>query len=276
MAVTQACVVFPAGPDGRRSTSSFGRAVVADALRAADPAGALGAEQETNWRSGYLTHFRRLIEAGLTSRAAALSIAGDGLDSVHRRMRAVLADGSETGIDDLLTASAGHGLQTVTVRGTAEPDTELGLPYRGSVLRGDELLRRLDAWVSAGIIEPSCADAVGAVAAHPEWLSLPGRTVVVLGAGSEIGPLPVLMRWGATAAGIDLAGQRLWERVLDVAHAGAGPCSSRLAMAQPAQPPRPARARPAARVPRPARDPRPAHRGKQTRPPTTRRSATIT
>ncbi|HUJ05950.1 MAG TPA: hypothetical protein VLX31_07560 [Streptosporangiaceae bacterium] len=220
--MTQASVVFPAGPDGRRSTSAFGRAVVADALRGTDPAGALGAEQETNWRSGYLTHFRRLIEAGLTSTDAALSIAGDGLESVHRRMRAVLADGSETGIDDLLTTPAGDGLRTVAVRGTAEPGTELALPYRGSVLRGDELLRRLDAWVSAGIIEPSCADAVGAVAAHPEWLSLPGRTVAALGAGSEIGPLPVLLRWGATAAGIDLPGQRLWERVLDMARAGAG------------------------------------------------------
>jgi hypothetical protein len=54
-------VVFPASADGRRSTSALGRAVVADALRPVDPAGALGAEHETNWRSGYLVHFRRLI-----------------------------------------------------------------------------------------------------------------------------------------------------------------------------------------------------------------------
>ena len=61
-------VVFPAAADGRRSTSALGRAVVADALRPVDPAGALGAEHETNWRSGYLVHFRRLIEAGLASK----------------------------------------------------------------------------------------------------------------------------------------------------------------------------------------------------------------
>jgi hypothetical protein len=46
--------------------------------------------------------------------------------------------------------------------------------------------------------------------------------VAVLGAGSEIGPLPVLLRWGATVAGIDLPEPRIWERVLQVARSGAG------------------------------------------------------
>ncbi len=50
-------VVFPAGPDGRRSTAALGRAVVADALRPVDPVGARAANQETNWRAGYITHF---------------------------------------------------------------------------------------------------------------------------------------------------------------------------------------------------------------------------
>ena len=59
-------VVFPAGPDGRRSTAALGRAVVADALRPVDPAGALAAEQEPTWRAGYHGHFRRQVEAGQT------------------------------------------------------------------------------------------------------------------------------------------------------------------------------------------------------------------
>ena len=196
--------------------------MIADALRRTDPAGALGAEQETNWRSGYLTHFRRLIEAGLSSPDAALAIAADGLASVHGRMRAVLTDAEETGLDGLLTRPARHQFATATVQGTEQAEAELSLPYRGERLRGDDLARRLDAWVAAGIIEQSCADAVGTVAAHPEWLSLPGRAVAVLGAGSEIGPLPVLLRWGATVAGVDLAERRIWERVLQAARASAG------------------------------------------------------
>ncbi|MGK5110935.1 MULTISPECIES: hypothetical protein [unclassified Geodermatophilus] len=215
-------VVFPAGPDGRRSTAALGRAVVADALRGVDPPGALAAERETNWRAGYLTHFRRLVEAGLPSRAAALSIADAGLTSLHGRMRVTGADGAEAGLDALATAPAGRPLATAEVRGTAEPERELSVPFRGSRLRGDALLRRLDSWVEAGVVEPSCAEAVRTVAAHPEWLALPDTTVVVLGAGAEMGPLTALLRWGARVAGIDLPRSALWERVLDTARRGAG------------------------------------------------------
>ncbi len=102
LADVQPGVEFPVAADGRRSTSAFGRAVIADALRATDPAGALGAEQETNWRSGYLTHFRRVIEAGLSSRAGALAIASDGLSSLRSRMRWVQPGEDETDLDDLL------------------------------------------------------------------------------------------------------------------------------------------------------------------------------
>jgi hypothetical protein len=215
-------VVFPAAADGRRSTSAVGRAVVADALRATDPAGALGAEHETNWRSGYLVHFRRLIEAGLTSKAAWLAIARDGLDSLHGRMRVAAPGGDEAGLGSLLTAPGRHRLVTATVHGTGEADTGFSLPYHGERLRGDALARRLDTWVAAGIIEPTCVGAIRAVAAHPEWLRLPGQTVAVLGAGAEIGPLPVLLGWGATVAGIDLPNPALWDRVLRTAQGSGG------------------------------------------------------
>jgi len=220
--VTDVGVVFPAGPDGRRSTAALGRAVVADALRPVDPPGALAAERETNWRAGYLTHFRRLVEAGLPSREAELSIADAGLASLHRRMRVAAPDGAESGLDALSAAPAARALATAEVTGTAEPERELSLPFHGGRLRGDDLLRRLDAWVTAGVVEPSCAEAVRSVAAHPEWLSLPDTTVVVLGAGAEMGPLTALLRWGVRVAGVDLPRAPLWERVLETARRGAG------------------------------------------------------
>ena len=217
MSDEQRGVVFPAGPDGRRSTGALGRAVVADALRPVDPAGALAAEHETSWRSGYLPHFRRLVEAGLASRSAALDIAAAGLASLHSRMRVAPA---ETDLGDLLTAPAGRPLATVEVPGAEPPEKELTLPYRGDRLRGDALARRLDAWVAAGIVEPSAAEAVRTVQANPDWLRLPDHTVVVLGAGAEIGPLPPLLRWGARVAAVDLDRPAIWERVLGLRSAG--------------------------------------------------------
>ena len=82
--------------------------------------------------------------------------------------------------------------------------------------------RRLDAWGRAGVLEPSAASALREVAAHPEWLRLEGRTVAVLGAGAEMGPLGPLLRWGATVAAVDLPTPAIWERVLGTARAGAG------------------------------------------------------
>jgi hypothetical protein len=58
--------------------------------------------------------------------------------------------------------------------------------------------------------------------ANPGWLRLPDRTVVVLGAGAEMGPLPSLLRWGARVAGVDLPRPPLWQRVLDTAKRNAG------------------------------------------------------
>jgi hypothetical protein len=215
-------VVFPVSADGRRSSTSLGRAVVADALGRVDPAGALEAGRETDWRAGYLVHFRRLIEAGLASRQAAVTVARDGLESVHRRMLVAGPDGEESGLDALLSGPARCALTTVTVAGTAAAEDELSVPYRGERLRGDALQRRLEAWVTGGVIEPSCAEAVRTVMAHPDWLALPGRTVAVLGAGAEIGPLPVLLSWGARVIAADLPRPGIWERVLDIAHSSAG------------------------------------------------------
>jgi hypothetical protein len=214
-------VVFPTGPDGRRSTAAVGRAVIADALRPVDAPGALAAQQETNWRSGYLAHVRRTVEAGLASRQAALTIAAAGLDSVHARMRVAGPDG-ERDLGTLRTAPAARHLRTAEVRGEAEPERELSVPYRGQRLRGDDLHRRLVGWVDDGVIEPSCADAVRTVADHPEWLALPDRTVAVLGAGAEMGPLTALLRWGARVAAVDLPRPALWQRVLDTGRRGAG------------------------------------------------------
>jgi hypothetical protein len=215
-------VVFPV-VDGRRSTSATGRSVVVDALAAADPVGSGAAARETSWRQGYLPHFRRLVEAGLTSPDAALRIAGDGLASVHDRMR--YRDGEvreERALGDALASPVADPHVTATVDGRGEPEPELSLPYHGRRLAGGDLRRQLDAWVEAGVVEPTLREAVGEVVDHPEWLRLDGRTVVVLGAAAEMGPLRSLLRWGASVAAVDLPRPALWSRLLGETHGYAG------------------------------------------------------
>jgi hypothetical protein len=203
-----------------RSTSALGRGVVADALRGVDPIGARAAQSETNWRHNYAVHFRRLVEAGLVSRDAALTIATDGLASLHERMRFATADG-EHPLAEAFTVEA-DPLGTVTVSGAGEAQREFVLPYRGARLRGADLHRQLDRWVAAGVIEPSCAEAVRLVAANPGWLDLDGWRVAVLGAGAEMGPLRALLRWGAEVVAVDLPRPPIWQRLLDTARRYAG------------------------------------------------------
>jgi hypothetical protein len=192
--------------------------VLADALRVRDPAGARSAEQETNWRSGYLVHFRRAVESGLDSADWARQIAGAGLASLHDRMRVAVA-GEELALADWPATTE---LVSAEIRGDREVESELSLPYRGTRLRGDALHRQLDAWVTGGVVEPSAAEAVRLVMAHPEWLRADGSTVAVLGAGAEMGPLQALLRWGARVAAVDLPNPQIWSRVLTAARDGAG------------------------------------------------------
>lgn len=212
-------VVFPADEQGRRSTTGVGRGVVADALRTVDPTGAVAAEQEAGWRSGYLTHHRRLVEAGLAAPDAATSIARGGLDSLRGRMLVATPDGEAPLAD---WPDTGEELRGVEVAGAGERVEELVLPYRGQRLRGREILRLLEAWGEDGVVEPSVVEAIDLVLDHPEWLRLDGHTVAVLGAGSEMGPLPSLLRWGARVAAVDLGRPEVWGRLVSLAKDGAG------------------------------------------------------
>lgn len=213
-------VVFPTDREGRRSTAAVGRGVLADALRDVDPFGSRAVEQETNWRSGYVAHFRRVLEAGLGSRLDALTVAAAGLGSLHQRMRVIGTDGGERPLPGWPLDSAPL-TSTVTV-GTGEPEIGLSLPYHGSRLRGDALRSRVEKWVAAGVAEPTLAEAVDAVLANPGWLRLEGHTVAVLGAGAEMGPLPSLLRWGVRVVAIDLPRRAIWDRVNTLARQGAG------------------------------------------------------
>lgn len=216
-------VSFPAQQDGRRSTTTLGREVVAEALRAVDPVGARGAEQETAWRSQYVVHLRRLVEAGLATPEAWVSIADAGIDALRARMVVAGDDGQpDLPLSSLADAAPARELGTALVEGEGERVEQLEIPYRGRRLQGAELSEQLAEWERRGVLEPSAAQAVQEVADHPEWLSLEGHTAVVLGAGAEMGPLGPLLGWGATVAAVDLPRRAVWERVTARARTSAG------------------------------------------------------
>ena len=200
------------------STSAAARTIMGDALRKADPVGARGVESETNWRRNYLGHFRRALEAGIGEAPAAHSIAAEGLRSAHQQMRY----GTAPLADAISGTPLSQAFHTQTIKGDAQTETELTLPYRGERLRGKALLDQLDEWVTRGVITVSCSEAVQTVIDNPEWMRLEGDTVVVLGAGAEMGPYRALMRWGATCVALDLPRTDVQERIREHAGQSAG------------------------------------------------------
>ncbi|MGO1165773.1 MAG: hypothetical protein ACTMHL_04055 [Janibacter sp.] len=221
---TSAGVHFPADDQGRRSTTTTTKGVLADAVRGVDPALAERIDGAREWRKDYvdLVHAVTLASAG--SADAASRIAADGLASMRRRMVVVDAAGREVPLDeasiDMPAGAAPFG--TESVRGTTDPVTELRVPFGGRELAGDELRGQLGAWVDAGIVEPSFAAAVGEVIDHPEWLALPGHRALLVGAGAEMGPLQTLLSWGADVLAIDLPRSRAWRYKKGMATRGAG------------------------------------------------------
>lgn len=200
------------------STSSAARTILADALRKTDPVGARGVENETNWRRNYLGHFRRALEAGIGEPPAAHSIASEGLRSAHEQMRY-----GDAPLDDAITGTPlSQAFHTQTIKGDSEIETELTLPYHGERLRGKALLDQLDEWTSRGIITESCSQAVQTVIDNPEWMRLEGDTMVVLGAGAEMGPYRALMRWGASCVALDLPRTDVQDRIREHAVESAG------------------------------------------------------
>lgn len=212
-------VTFPLA-DGRRATSPTGRAILADAARAASLDLADRIETARDWRGGYADFVRELTARSGDSAEAALAIAETGLASMRARL-VVERDGEELPLR-ALPELAGGSLGTEVVAGAGPRVTELRIPYRGGELRGDALRRRLEAWVQAGVMEPSARVAILRVMDHPEWLRLEGRRVAVVGAGSEVGPLEALTTWGADVLAIDVPGADVWARIAEVAARGAG------------------------------------------------------
>ena len=208
-------VAFSASEGGRQEHLSAGPG---RGRRCPGPGGpgrrAVDARRETNGARGLARAFPQADRSGADIGAAAVSVAGDRLASLHRQMRAVavrLKDGAGYLLRRLRGARADRG-PGVSARGGVKP--ELSLPYRGERLYGSALQRRLDTWVSEGVIEPSCADAVRPWPRTPTGWPCPARRSSCSGRAPKWGRCRCCSSWGARVIGVDLPRPVIWERVL--------------------------------------------------------------
>lgn len=206
-------IAWPRDAGGQRSTAASGRRIFAAALRELDPAAADAVLAERDWRHAYPQHVRRLVELQARRPGQIVASSHAGLQAAWHELRFVRG-GGEQPLLEAMTAPQGAPLASTVVRGQG-PDAPARweVPYRGERLHGDALARQIDRWQRSGVAEPGHCDALRRVLAHPEWLDLSDRRLVLLGAGSEAGPLAWLARWRARLFAVDLARPAPWRRI---------------------------------------------------------------
>jgi len=205
---------------GRVSTTAVAQAVVTAALASTDPVAADRAASVREWRKSYLAPYRDLVVVGTRDADAADAVARAGLAELHAR--STFHRGDAVPLLASTTTWTEPAFRSVTIHGVAGRDVGLSVPFRSKRLFGPEVRRRLDAWVAEGIVERGFATSIHTLLDHPEWLDLSDLTVVVLGAGAEMGPLRSLLRWGAHVVAVDLPRPEIWSRVIRMARSSSG------------------------------------------------------
>src|SRR3954467_13496917 len=213
-------VLFPV-VDGRRSTQTTARAVFAEATRGCAPDVADAIDSSAKWRHDYVARLVDIEAASATTPKNALLIAADGLAAVHERM-VFARDGQEVPVAHASAPWGSQRFETESIVGGGAHPERLAIPYRGYALTGDELHRQLDRWVTDGVVERSCAEALRLVASNPDWLDASDLNVALVGAAAEMGPLRALTQWGATVLAVDIRRSDIWDRIRGLAQSGCG------------------------------------------------------
>lgn len=213
---------FPLDAAGKRSSGAVGRRILASALHGLDDTAAERCLAERDWRHAYPVHVRRLVELQAAQPQATVASCRAGLHAAWQEL-VFLRDGHTLSLHEAMAAPATEALQTLRLRGSsADASARWEVPYKGRRLSGDALARRIDAWAAAGVIEASNAQALHLARCHPEWFDLSDRHLVLLGAGSEAGPLAWLASWRANIVAIDLARGPTWKKIAQRVAAGNG------------------------------------------------------
>ena len=200
------------------STSKTGREIIAEALASVDPHTSLKASNEKNWRKQYPQYFKALVEQGILNASNPIQIAEAGLNKAHHTFE-FFRNNEKHLLKDVMQLKA-QPLHTIKLQGESNTAPEWYVPYHGKKLQGEALLAQIQKWQDHGIVEPSHADALREVIAHPGWFDLSDRTLVLFGAASEAGPLTWLSKWKANIVAVDLPNKRVWSKILETIQQG--------------------------------------------------------
>eukprot|EP00900_Chrysochromulina_parva_P025962 jgi/Chrpa1/79/Chrysochromulina_OHIO_Genome00003253-RA len=240
-------VEFPIDDKGGRSTSEVGKQVFAAAFAGMGTPEGKAASAKCLGRFGYNKQIVSLVRLGCESPKAALGSAQAGLKWMNEHMVFHSADQKLQGPFEATVDKVKESFHTGEVKGTkSRAGLMYQIPYDGGwhptkphpppadkVLSKDALKDQATKWAAAGIIEPDAAQALCFTSDYfAAGKSLEDVYVVMIGAGSAMGPFPKLLEMGATVVAIDIPGgwgkggprptYTLWKRLCETAKASPG------------------------------------------------------
>lgn len=212
-------LAWPLDSNGQRSSTQTNKAILEAAVGSVSSEKAKAIDICNKWRFQYVKHLQGLVEEQCVSPESCLKIAETGLATAHERFEFVKPDGTVTSFAKAMSSKADKSFFTHTIKGEKPlQQTTLQIPYKGDVLQGTPLSSKISEWVEKGIIEPSCGAAMQECVDNPKWLAnVSNRYFVLLGAGSAMGPLLVLLALGANVIAIDLDRPQIWQRLIRLA-----------------------------------------------------------
>src|SRR5205814_412501 len=115
---------------------------------------------------------------------AALGVAKAGINYMHNNFEFVdPKDSSVLKFSDYMKKQfTPFSTGTIVGNKTKEAKPQLAVPYKGEVLRGEQLKKQLNKWAKYGTMEPDAAESISKLADGP--LDLTGQHFVLIGAGS--------------------------------------------------------------------------------------------
>jgi hypothetical protein len=221
-------IVFPINITGKgggnaRSSLPVNKEILASAVGAVNPTKAEKVRTAKGYRFTYVKHLTGLVEEQCKSSEACLKIAQAGLDKAYEIFEFVAPDGSAVSLQKAMSLKTTEQFFTGFIKGEgAKEDAVMEIPYNGKILKGESLKGQVKKWVDYGTIEPSAGEAIIGCVDNPNWCDLSDKYFVLLGAGSAMGPLHVLLALGANVIAVDLDRPNIWKRLIGLAKKSSG------------------------------------------------------
>merc|ERR1711936_408115 len=194
---------------------------------------AVDIENEGNWRFKYQKHLAKLGDVTAScSKENANIVAMAGLNQLLESFVFIENDTNDptknktTNLKELgSTPYSGDGkrkFKTHIVEGEQSIPSDISFPYKNETLDLSSLEKKMAAWVEYGTCEPDCCNKVSRVMPSISEGLLKGKWFVLLGAGSEMGPLKFLLTFGANVIAIRTRKKSGWIEMGNFATNSAG------------------------------------------------------